>query len=507
MRLAELLLELPRARLLGDGQIDASAVTHDSRRVAPGSVFVAVPGIKVDGHDYIPQALVAGAACIVVQADHEAVWRPLLDQRALPALVAPDTRAALATIAASLNGHPARQLRVVGVTGTNGKTSLCHLIAHILESAGQKTGLISTAQWRIGGAHLPDTGRFTTPEAPELQSMLRQIADAGCRWAVVEATSHGLAQHRLDHCEFDVAAVTNIGSDHLDFHGGVEGYMAAKGLLFRMLDQSLNKDVPKVAVLNRDDSSFAYLRSLTRAEIVSYGLSGGADIHATDVEEEAWSSRFLLHTPQGESEAQLRCPGTFSVYNALAATAVALSAGLGLDAICRALAEWPGAPGRLELIDEGQRFTVVVDFAHAPDSLRGALRLLRARSRGRIIAVFGCIGERERDRRSGMGVVAAEAADYTIVTDDDPYSENRDAIIGEIASGLLASGKREGHDFALIPDRREAISHALTMAVDEDAVLLAGKGHEREVHLADSSYECDDREVARRVLRELARGR
>ncbi len=506
MRLAELLPELPHAQLLGDAHADVSAVTHDSRKVGPGSIFVAVAGFKADGHDYIRQALAAGATAIVVQADHEAVWRPLLAQSTLPTLVAPDTRAALAAIAASLNGHPARKLRVVGVTGTNGKTSLCHLIAHVLESGGQKTGLISTAECRIGSDHLPDTGRFTTPEAPELQAMLRQIADAGCSWAVVEATSHGLALHRLDHCEFDVAVVTNIGADHLEFHGGVEGYMAAKGLLFRMLDQSLNKGLPKIAVLNRDDSSFAHLRGLTQAGIVSYGLTPQADVYATGVEEEAWSSSFLLHTPQGERQAQLRCPGTFGVYNALAATAVALSAGLGLDAIRRALAEWPGAPGRLELIDEGQRFTVVVDFAHAPDSLRGVLRLLRARSRGRIIAVFGCIGERERDRRSSMGVVAAEAADYTIVTDDDPYSEDRDAIIAEIAGGLLASGKREGHDFALIPDRREAISHALGMAVDEDAVQLAGKGHEREVHLADSSYECDDREVARRVLRELARG-
>ncbi len=506
MNLSQLLAEISQAELRGDGSVTITSVCYDSRQAGPGAIFVAVPGLQADGHDYIAQALDAGAAAVVVQADREERWRPTL-AGVVPALVVPDTRAALAEVAAALHGHPARRLRVVGVTGTDGKTSLAHLIAHVLETAGHKIGLVSTAGCRSGQAPLPDTGRFTTPEAPHLQSMLSQMLADGCRWAVVEATSHGLSLHRLDSCEFDIAAITNVGMDHIGFHGSAAQYLAAKGQLFAMLDRSLAKDVEKAAVLNADDPSHEYLVGRSAALPVTYGLRSQADVSAAEVVPEGWGSRFLLRTPVGEAGARIGRPGLFNVANALAAAAVGLAAGLDLDAVVRGLDTWPGAPGRMELIDEGQPFTVVVDFAHAPDSLRRALQLLRARSRGRLIAVFGCIGEREEERRLPMGRVAAEDADYTIVTDDNPYSEDRDGIGAEIATGLRAAGKREGHDFALIPDRRQAIAQALAMAVDEDVVLLAGQGHEGEVFLADSSYECDDRKVARSVLRQLLAGR
>ncbi len=506
MKLSLLLAELPDAELLGDGGVSIASVCYDSRQASPGSLFVAVPGSRTDGHDYIGHALDAGAAAVAVQAGREGQWRPLLAQRSVPALVVPDTRAALAGIAAALYGHPARRLGVVGVTGTDGKTSLAHLVAHVLETSGQRTGLISTAECRIGDTPLPDTGRFTTPEAPQLQAMLSRMVEAGGRWAVIEATSHGLALHRLDSCEFDIAAVTSVGADHMDFHGSAEEYLAAKGLLFAMLDGSAPKGLQKAAVLNADDPSHTYLRGLTKSRIITYGLGAAADVSPAGAAPDGWGSRFLLRTAAGEAEARIARPGDFNVRNALAAAAVGLAAGLELWTIADGLGSWPGAPGRLELVDEGQPFTVVVDFAHAADSLRRVLDLLRWRGRGRLIAVFGCIGERDKDRRFAMGRVAAEGADYTIVTDDNPYTEDRLAIIEEIAAGLRAAGKREGHDFALIPDRREAIAQALAMAVDEDVVLLAGKGHEREVHLADSSYECDDRERARQVIRELLGG-
>lgn len=499
MRLKDLASHVPGAELIGSGDVEFTAVEHDSRRVKPGALFVAVPGLHSDGHDYLEQAVAAGAAAVLVQSDRRAKWEGVT----VPALSVPDTRAALALAAAALFGWPARRLTVIGVTGTDGKTSLSHLIAHVLESAGEGAGLMSTAESRAAGQPLPDTGRFTTPEAPEVQSMLARMVEAGCRYAVLEATSHGLAQRRLDACEFDLAVMTNVSPDHLDFHGSFDEYVAAKGRLFQMLDAAIDKRVAKTAVLNADDPAHRRFRSLTRARIVTYGLASPADVTAGDVRRDGWGTRFALRVPEGEWEARLSRPGEFNVANALAATAAGLALGLDLPSIVRGLESWPGAPGRMELIDEGQPFTVVVDFAHAPESLARVLRQLREGSRGRIIAVFGCIGERDKERRYGMGKVAAELADYTYVTDDNPYSEDRDAILAEIARGLREAGRKEGHDFAVVPDRREAIAQALAMAVDEDVVLLAGKGHERQVHLPDGAYDCHDPDVARRTLREL----
>ncbi len=504
MDLSLLLAELPDAELHGV-DVSVSSVCYDSRQAGPGSLFVAVPGLEVDGHDFTRLALAAGAAAVVVQADREEKWR-FLAAGDTPLLVVSDSRAALAQLAAALCGHPARRLRVVGVTGTDGKTSLAHLVAHLLESAGRTTGLVSTADCRSGQTLLPDTGRFTTPEAPELQSMLSRMVADSCSWVVVEATSHGLSLHRLDGCEFDIAAVTNVGKDHLGFHRTPVQYLEAKGRLFAMLDASSDKGLEKAAILNADDPSYEYLSGLSGARPLTYGLQSPADVSMVALEAEGWASRFRFSTPSGEAEARIGRPGIFNVANALAATAVGLAAGLDLDAVVRGLGSWPGAPGRMELVDEGQHFTVVVDFAHGPDSLRRVLRLLRDRSRGRLIAVFGCIGEREQERRRPMGQVAAAEADYTIITDDNPYGEDRFGIGEEIAAGLRDVGKREGYDFALVPDRRQAIAQALAMARDGDVVLLAGKGHEEKVFLADSSYVCGDREVAARVLRELLAG-
>ena len=507
MRLSELAHQLPGTSPRRDSDPEITSVAFDSRFASPGSIFVAVAGFKTDGHDYLKQAIAAGASAVAVQADREAKWLPLLADAQTPALVVPDTRAALAQIAAALLGHPARHLRTIGVTGTDGKTSLTHLLHHVLSSAGETPGLISTAECRVGDSLLPDTGRFTTPEAPEVQQMLAQMVEAGCRWAVIEATSHGLALHRVDECDFDIAVFTNLYADHLDFHQTLEGYISAKGRLFSMLNTAAHKDVEKAAVLNADDPTSNRFRTLTKARVINYALNSDADVTAENIAPDGWATRFLLRAFGKECNVLFPTPGDFNVYNALAAYSVALSAGLDAEATVAALANWPGAPGRMELLDAGQPFTVLVDFAHAPDSLNRVLVMLRERCGGRIIAVFGCIGERDKDRRFRMGQVAADCADYTIVTDDNPYSEDRNAIIEEIARGLREAGKREGHDFAIIPDRREAISQALAMAVDGDAVLLAGKGHEREVRLPDSTYLCHDPEVARQVLGDLGYGR
>jgi UDP-N-acetylmuramoyl-L-alanyl-D-glutamate--2,6-diaminopimelate ligase len=503
MLLKELAHHLSGAEIIGSGDAKFNALEYDSRRVEAGALFAAVPGLRTDGHDFLVDAVAAGAAALLVQADRRPKWSGL----PLPVVAVPDTRRALAVAAAAFFGWPARHLSVIGVTGTDGKSSLCHLMAHVLTSVGERVGMMSTLENRAAGHPLPDSGRFTTPEAPEVQSMLAQMVDTGCRTAVVEATSHGLALHRLDGCDFDLAVMTNVGSDHMDFHRSREEYLAAKGLLFQMLDTARDKGVAKTAVLNADDSAHRQFSSLTKARIATYGLDPSADVVAADLLPQGWGVRFLLRTETGDAVVRLGRPGDFNVANALAVAAVGLSLGLELPSIVRGLESWPGAPGRMERVDEGQPFSVVVDFAHAPEALRRILAELRKISRGRTIVVFGCIGERDRGRRNAMGRVAAELADYTFVTDDNPYTEDREAIIAEIVRGLREVGRKKGHDFAAVPDRREAIAQALAMAADDDVVLLAGKGHEHEVHLAGGSYECDDREVARRALRDMSTSR
>ena len=507
MRFSELAAHVSAASLRGERDPEIRSVSYDSRSASTGSIFVAVSGFKTDGHDYLTQARDSGASAVALEADREEKWLPVLAQSGTPAIIVPNTRAALAQIAAALSGFPAHRLRTIGVTGTDGKTSLSHRLHHLLSSTGEKAGLISTAECRVGDELLPDTGRFTTPEAPEVQQMLSQMVDAGCRWTVIEATSHGLALHRVDQCDFDIAVFTNLYPDHLDFHHSLEGYIDAKGRLFAMLNTAARKGLEKTAVLNADDPVSEHFRGLTSAGVLTYGLRSDADVSARDLTLDGWGTRFRLHAFGQEREARIALPGDFNVYSALAACAVAHAAGLDAADAIAALEAWPGAPGRMQLVDAGQPFAVVVDFAHAPESLRRVLMLMRERSSGRLIAVFGCIGERDKDRRYRMGRVAAECADFTIVTDDNPYSEDREAIIAEIGRGLSAGGRREGHDFALIPDRRQAIAHALAMAVDGDAVLLAGKGHEREVHLPDSTYPCHDPTVAREVLRDLGYAR
>jgi len=518
MLLRELASALPHARLIGDGDVEITLIEYDSRAVREGSLFVAVPGFKLDGHAYLGRAIEGGAPAVVVQEDHEGLWQAVAEGGGVDVVVAPDTRVALAQLSAEFFGHPARKLGVIGITGTDGKTSLAHLVAHVLNRSGQKAGLISTAECRIGDEALPDTGRFTTPEAPQVQAMLALMVEAGCRWAVVEATSHGLALHRVDECEYDIAAFTNVGRDHLDFHGSEEEYVAAKGRLFSLLDESVDRGIVKTAVLNWDDVVGMYFGGLTKARQIKYGADPLENVWIESCEPDGFGINIVINLmtlkedlkddeiDEGRLRLRFPKPGRFNAYNAAAAAGIALAAGLRVYEIADGLETWPGAPGRMERVDAGQPFSVIVDFAHSPDSLRRMLELLRELSRGRIIAVFGCIGERDKDRRPGMARAAAELADYTFVTDDNPYSEDRDAILRDIAEGMRAAGKREGHDFSVVADRREAISQALAMAVDEDAVLLAGKGHEREVHIGNTEYPCDDREVARRVLGELGYG-
>jgi UDP-N-acetylmuramoyl-L-alanyl-D-glutamate--2,6-diaminopimelate ligase len=328
--------------------------------------------------------------------------------------------------------------------------------------------------------------------------------EAGDQWAVLEASSHGLALHRVYACEFDVAVFTTLGRDHLDFHGTLQEYRAAKGRLFRLLEEAEDKGVSKTAVLNADDPASDYFRRLTTAPVVTYGLESPADVTAHDIRAEGLAMSFELAGAVGTVPVKTRLAGRYNVYNCLAAAAVGLSQGLSPEEVKRGLESVPGVPGRMELIDAGQQFSVVVDIASTPQALANVLSVLRTGCRGRLWAVFGCAGERDRGRRDGMGRVAGELADFVVLTNEDPRSEDPDAIIEVIAAGLRESGRREGDDFVRIPDRRQAIAYAFERAGHGDVVLLAGKGSEQTMVFGDQHVPWDERAVARGLLESRA---
>ena len=490
------------SEVIGEPPASLTAVCYDSRRVEPGALFVAVPGATErsrDGHDFIDQAVQRGAAALVVQADHRQAWERL-DDSSIPLVVVPDSRRALALLAASFHGWPARRLRVVGVTGTDGKTTTAHLIAAVLEARTRPCALLSSAELRSGGRATVNATHMTTLEAPEVQALLAEGLENGDQWAVVEASSHGLALHRVDACEFDVAVFTTLGSDHLDFHGTLEEYKAAKGRLFQMLDEAVDKGVPKTAVLNADDPASDYFRRLTAARVVTYGLKAPADFTARHVHADGLAMSFELAGAFGALPLTMRLAGRHNVYNCLAAAAVGLSLGLSAEEVKVGLEGTTGVPGRMEVIDAGQPFSVVVDIASTPEALANVLGVLREACEGRLWAVFGCAGERDPGRRDGMGRAAGRLADFVVVTNEDPRSEDPDAIIEAIAAGLREAGRREGTDFVRIPDRRQAIAYVFERAREGDIVLLAGKGSEQTMVFGDEHIPWDERVVARELL-------
>jgi UDP-N-acetylmuramoyl-L-alanyl-D-glutamate--2,6-diaminopimelate ligase len=473
-------------------------ITHDSRLVAAGFAFAAVPGRQSDGHDFLGAALQRGAVALVVQADREARWAPYTGR--VPLLVVADVRAALGPLAAAVHENPSRRLRLVGVTGTDGKTTSTHLIAHVLDRCGFEAGYLSSVGFDSGlGFELNDS-HMTTLEATAIQSRLAQALANGKQSMVVEASSEGLAQGRLEGCEVDVAVFTNLTRDHLDFHGTMERYLAAKGLLFEMLARSTAKKFSRTAVLNADDQASEYLKGLSEAPIITYGSSGQCDLRAAGIEAEGFGLRFELHAEGSVFRAVVPLTGRFNAYNSLAAVAVAHSQGADIAQAVDALATFPGVPGRLERIDCGQPFGVFVDIASTPAALENVLQALRPATPGRLWVVFGAAGGRDPARRDGMGQVAGRLADRAVITNEDPRNEDPDAIIEAIANGLSQAGRVEGKDFVRLPDRREAISYVFEHAVDGDTVLLAGKATETTMLFADGALPWDERAVARELL-------
>ncbi len=466
-----------------------SGLTADSRQVKPGMLFLALRGVAVDSHRYIPDALRRGAVTIVGERE--------IQDMPVPYVQVENGREALAHLAAAWYGFPSRHLLVIGVTGTDGKTTTATLLDEILRAAAYRSGRIATTGARIGDWTV-DTGfHVTTPDAPLVQRYLAQMHREGVQAVVLESTSHGLDQHRVDACDFDAAVVTNVTHEHLDYHGSWEAYMAAKARLFQLLAASPAKGWPKVAALNRDDRSFPYLDGIFPNQQLTYGWQQTADVYPLAVNYRTNGTHLRLHTPRGELALESYLLADFNVENIMAATTVALGLELPAEAIVQGVAACAGIEGRLERVDRGQGFLALVDFAHSPASLRRTLQVGRrlAGADGRVLVVFGSAGLRDRAKRHLMGEVAGELADLIFLTAEDPRTESLDDILAAMAAGVETFPRKEGIDFWRIPDRQEAIMAAVKHARPGDVLLVCGKGHERSLCFGDVEYPWYDRDA------------
>lgn len=460
--------------------VNVTGIAYDSRRVKPGSVFVAVPGFQTDGHRFIGPALGAGATACLVERFDEA---PARDDVTL--VCVGNARRALALCSAGMFNWPGHALDMIGVTGTNGKTTTTFLVEAMLAGAGRKPGLIGTIQTKIGG-EVRDA-KNTTPESLDLQQLLAEMRDKGHDSVVMEVSSHALVLDRVAGCRFAVGIFTNLTQDHLDFHGDMQHYLEAKQLLFKSLDTAA------WAIINADDPYGEKMREVTSALVFTYGIDAAADIRASDLKYDGNGTQFRLTTPHGFADVKMQLSGRFNVYNALAACGAALALGIPLERIVHTLERVPPVRGRFETVREGQPFSVVVDYAHTPDGLENILRAAREITRGRLIAVFGCGGDRDKTKRPKMGAIVSELADVAYVTSDNPRTEDPQAILNDIVAGMPGTP-------TVIADRRAAIEAAISAAQPDDCVVIAGKGHETYQILKDKTIHFDDVEVAREIL-------
>jgi len=474
------------ASLNGDSAVVVTDVTHDSRQAGKGSLFAAVRGELFDAHKFIPQVIKQGAAGVLSElerpADFTGAW-----------IQVEDIRRAMALAAAEVHHHPARELQLVGITGTNGKTTTAYLVASIPEAAGEPVAMTGTVEYRLGEER-KKAGR-TTPEATDMQRLLRQAVEIGCRTAVMECSSQAMDFHRCDELDYAVAVFTNLTRDHLDYHKTMENYWFAKQRLF---DGRLGKP-PKTSVINVDDPRGVELADRLEEEglgVVRYAVKSDADITARDPEFSLSGMRFRLRMPNDEIDFRSPLVGPPHVYNTLAAVASGLALGYKVKVITRALEQCTGAPGRFERVPHDGDFAVVVDYAHSDDALLNVLRTARDVTRGRIITVFGCGGDRDRTKRAPMGEAAGSLSDVVILTSDNPRTEDPNQILADAEVGIQKTAK----PYEKIPDRREAIHQAVSQARPNDLVLIAGKGHEDYQIIGREVFHFDDKEVAREAL-------
>jgi len=498
--LQQIFAELPPPFFIKDApDIPINGISIDSRAVKPGHLFVAMKGGSVDGHDYIQKAIENGAVAVVGEVGRVA-------NPTYPYIGLENTRQALTWIAGAFHDGPGRKLRVIGVTGTDGKTTTTNLIYKILLAANIKAGMISTVNAVIGDEVL-DTGfHVTTPDAHDVQRYLAKMVEAGLTHVVLETTSHGWSQHRVDACEFDVGVVTNITHEHMNEHGNYENYRAAKARLFSSLEITREKPQgnPRLGVINRDDHrSFEFLNNFIKTNKMNYGLGDGADVRALNIEYSPSGIHFTAQSKDFQVNMTSKLVGAYNVSNCLAAlTAAVYGLGIKPEVAAQGIASLEGIPGRMERIDMGQDFTAIVDFAHTPNALKVSLEAGRTMSSGKVISVFGSAGLRDKEKRRMMAETSAELADLTVLTAEDPRTESLEGILDEMAAGARSRGGREGETFWRVSDRGEAIRFALKLARPGDIVLSCGKGHEQSMCFGTVEHLWDDRIAMRAALAE-----
>ncbi|MGD6816274.1 UDP-N-acetylmuramoyl-L-alanyl-D-glutamate--2,6-diaminopimelate ligase [Metabacillus sp. 84] len=489
MKLTDLLSCLHFGEFRPDGNPDIESIEMDSRNAGKGSLFICIKGYTVDGHHFAGQAVDQGAVAVIAERK--------LDLP-VPVIIVPDSNRAMAVLADAFYGQPTQKLHLIGVTGTNGKTTTAHLIEKIMKSAGKNTGMIGTMYIKIGDETLEV--RNTTPESLTLQKTFKKMTDNGVSNAVMEVSSHALHMGRVHGCDYDVAVFTNLTQDHLDYHGTMEAYKQAKGLLFAQLGNTFNHSRPKYAVINQDDDAAADYKSMTAAHILTYGIDQPADITASAIQMTSSGTEFMLKTPYGSRRMKLKLIGKFSVYNVLAAVGASLASGIALETAAAALEEADGVRGRFELVDAGQPFAVIVDYAHTPDSLENVLTTVKQFSEGRTFVVVGCGGDRDKTKRPLMAQIAVKYADEPIFTSDNPRSEDPLDILADMEEGV------RDHYYHSISNREQAIFFAAANAKPGDVVLIAGKGHETYQQIGSRTYDFDDREVAIKAISSLKIG-
>jgi UDP-N-acetylmuramoyl-L-alanyl-D-glutamate--2,6-diaminopimelate ligase len=491
MTLSDLIGPLDVVELTGDLHCPVTGVTDDSRSVKPGHLFVAVKGERVDGHKFLAQAVSAGASAVIVEGPAASGVVPTVRVR--------DSRRALGIVASRFHRDPSSALTMIGVTGTNGKTTTTYLCKALLEHAGRRVGLIGTVAYQVGNETIP--AAHTTPGAVELQSLLRHMLDAGMDTVVMEASSHALALDRVVGCEFDTGVFTNLTQDHLDFHRDMDEYFRAKLRLFTGLSSGGAKHRPKRAVLNADDPRSRDIAAATKAPVWTYGIRAESDVRALDVRLSLAGTTFTALTPAGRFPVESRLVGEHNVSNVLAAIGVALQEGLAPEQIRAGVASVANVPGRFERVEAGQDFTVVVDYAHTDDALIRLLTAAQTLKTGRIITVFGCGGDRDRGKRPKMGRAAARLSDLVILTSDNPRTEDPQAILKEVEVGVREVLGPEDARYEVIADRAQAIETAVREARTGDTVVIAGKGHEDYQIIGTTKFPFDDRVVARDAIR------
>lgn len=488
MKLDQLIAELGPEEVVGKTMVEVKGVEADSRRIQPGYLFVAIHGRDDSGSDYIPQARDRGAVGIVLREFTGSVNSNLAQIKVA------DPRRALAILANAIFCHPSDSMKMIGVVGTNGKTTVTHLARSIFESAGISTGLIGTNYYGIGERVLP--AYLTTPAPPRLQELLAEMKRANSSLVIMEVSSHAIAQHRLEGIEFKTAVFTNFSRDHLDYHRTMEEYGAVKASFFQAFSRGERDSGTKLAIINNDDQLSRKIFQMIETPIITYGLRTRSDLFASDVILSRGGSTFKLHWKDSVYQVQISLPGRYNIYNALAAIGLGLSEAVDLPEIIKSLKKIRGISGRLEQVDTGHNFDLFIDYAHTPDGLENVLGALREIEYRRIIVVFGCGGDRDETKRPLMGSVAARLADAVIVTSDNPRSEDPEKIIKDILSGVPRTDK---HVSAIV-DRREAIEEACNKAGSGDAVLIAGKGHERMQIFRDTIIPFSDRDASRDIL-------